>query len=91
MASNGTMNEQTADITITVSVDGDPEKDYEVKVQMIIESNITQNNCSSRSYEAYEETLTMKGGESKPVTRSLSANNGQTKCMVHSAAVAYEV
>jgi hypothetical protein len=90
LATNGTMNESTADITINVSVDADPEKDYNVKVQMVVESNITQNNCSFRSHDSYVKTLTMKGGEVKSVTRSLSANNGQTKCLIHHSAVAYE-
>jgi hypothetical protein len=90
LATNGTMNESTADITIYVSVDGDPQKNYNVKVQMVVESNTTQNNCSFRSYDSYVQTLTMKGGEVKQAGRYLSANNGQTKCMVHHAAVAYE-
>lgn len=89
IATNGTMNESTADITIYVSVDGDPQKNYRVEVQMVVESNTTQNNCSFRSYDSYVQTLTMKGGEVKQAGRYLSANNGQTKCMVHNAAVAY--
>jgi hypothetical protein len=84
------MNESTADITIYVSVDGDPQKNYNVEVQMVVESNTTQNNCSFRSYDAYVESLTMKGREVRQAGRYLSANNGQTKCMVHNAAVAYE-
>jgi hypothetical protein len=90
LATNGTMNESTANITIYVSVNGDPQKDYNVEVQMVVESNTTQNNCSFRSYDAYVQTLSMKGGEVRQAGRYLSANNGQTKCMVHSAAVAYE-
>jgi hypothetical protein len=89
IATDGTMNESTANITIYVSVNGDPEKTYNVEVQMVIESNTTQNNCSFRSYDAYVQTLSMKGGEVRQAGRSLSANNGQTKCMVHNSAVAY--
>jgi hypothetical protein len=89
-ATDGTMNERTADIIIYVSVNGDPEKTYDVEVQMVVESNTTQNNCSFRSYNAYRQSLTMKGGEVRQAGTYLSANNGQTKCMVHHAAVAYE-
>jgi hypothetical protein len=90
LATNGTMNESTADITINFSVNGDPEKNYNVEVQMVVESNTTQDNCSSRSYEAYRQTLTMKGGEVRQAGTYLSANNGQTKCLVHHGVVAYE-
>jgi hypothetical protein len=90
LATNGTMNESTADITINVSVDADPEKDYNVEVQMVIESNTTLNNCSSRSYDSYVQTFTIKGGEVRQAGQSLSAASGETKCLVHHGVVAYE-
>lgn len=86
----GTMDESTADITIDLSLNQNPDKNYNVKTQMIIETNVTSNNCSYRYYDSYVESFTMKGDGFKQFGKNLTANNGETKCMIHHSAVAYE-
>jgi len=90
LATNGTMNEKTADITIELSLNEDPDKDYNVKAQMVIETNVTSNNCSYRYYDSYVQYFTMKGDGVQQFGKYLTASDGETKCMIHNSAVAYE-
>jgi hypothetical protein len=90
LATNGTMNESSAGITLAISVPGDPETEYDVHVQMVVESNTTANNCSTRTYESDVRTVTLQGGESHDIEKSLSAMSGETKCLIHTAVIAYE-
>jgi hypothetical protein len=91
LATNGTMNECTANVIIYFTVNGNPLKDYNVTVEMVIEETRIINNNSFRLYHFYEETFTTKGGVEKASTRSLVASSpGYTKCLVHYAVVAYE-